>query len=165
MTIAIPIEQVQDAQSMSADAEIDLYELTPAGGGTLFCFKNDNEVEWQGNTYYGLPLQFSGESFNSEGSNSQPQLTIGQPDIDLSAFKGLVYDDALDGAEIKKHTVLLAHVIGNQNIKRTRIYRVKRVVDYSASQIVLALAAFSPAGATKLPHRQYIPPAFPFVRI
>ena len=160
----IPTEQIADSQLLTADAEIDLYELTPAGTSAKLYFKNDNTVTWLGNTYTGLPLEFSGESFNAEGQAVQPQLIIGQPDIDLSFFKGLIWDGTIDNAKIDKLTVLLSHITGNQNIKRTRTYRIKRVDNYSSSQITLALAVFSVAGPTALPFRQFIPPAFPFVR-
>lgn len=160
----IPAEQITDSQLLTADAEIDLYQLTPVGGGAIY-FKNDNNVTWLGNTYTGFPLQFSGESWNAEGHMVQPQLTIGDTNIDLSVFKGLIWDGTIDNARIDKHTVLLSHITGNQNIKRTRTYRVKRVDGYSAAQITLALATFSVVGPTVLPFRQYIPPSFPFVRL
>jgi hypothetical protein len=160
----VPAEQIADSQLLTADAEIEMYRLTPSGSTAHIYFKNDNDVTWLGNTYTGVPLEFSGESFNAEGQVVQPQLTIGQPNIDLSAFKGLIWDGSLDNAEILKHTVLLGHILANQDIKRTRTYRVKRVDNYSAAQIVLALAVFSVAGPTMLPFRQYIPPSFPYVR-
>jgi hypothetical protein len=165
MTINIPNTQIVDAQKLTADAEIDLYELTPKGSSGRIYFKNDNTLTWRGNEYLGLPIQFTGENFNAEGQPVQPQLTIGQPDIDLSFFKGLIFEGSLDDAKIERHTLLLDHVLGNQDIKRTRVYRVKRVDNYGASQIVLALAVFSVAGPTHMPFRQFIPPAFPFVRL
>jgi phage-related protein len=160
----IPTSHIQDAHKLTADAEIDLYKLTAVGGG-IIRFKADNPLTWLGNEYTGLPLEFTGESFNSEGSMAQPQLMIGQPDVDLSIFKGLIYDGTIDGAKIEKYTVLLDNIIANVDTKVTRTYRVKRIDNYSASSIVLVLAAFSVAGPSTLPFRQFIPPAFPFVRI
>jgi hypothetical protein len=160
-----PVEQVQDAHKLTADAEIEFYELTPAGTNAKIRFKPDNTMTWLGNEYTGLPVQFSGESQNAEGTMSQPKLVIGQPDIDLSMFKGLIYDGTIDGARIDKYTVLLTHALANQNIKRTNIYRVKRVDGYSALAISLSLATFSVTGPNQMPFRLYIPPAFPFVRL
>jgi phage-related protein len=162
---AIPNEQITDSQLLDADAEIELYELTPAGSTSKFYFKNDNTVTWRNNEYIGLPLEFSGISKNAEGALVQPQLTVGQPDIDLSIFKGLIYEGNLDNARIDKHTILLTHIQNNSDIKRTETYRVRRIDSYSASQIVLALDVFTTTGPTQMPFRQYIPPAFPFVRL
>lgn len=164
MTI-YPSEHITDSQILSPDAEIDLYELTPIGEVGVFRFKNDNTQSWLGNEYLGLPLEFSGESSNSEGSMPQPQLIIGETDIDLSIFKALVFDGSIDGASITKHTVLLQNLLNNVNVKVTRSYRVKRVNDYSSMRISLSLASFSPSGPSTLPFRQFIPPAFPFVRL
>lgn len=162
---SIPIEHVVDSQNLVADAELDFYELTPAGQTGVIRFKNDNPMTWKGNEYFGIPLVFSGEAFTADGNMIQPQLTIGQTDIDLSVFKGLIYDGSLDGAKIERHRVLLTHALANQDIKMTRSYRVKRVDNYSAAQIVLALATFTVSGPSTMPFRQFIPPDFPFVRI
>jgi len=160
-----PQEHIAESQLLSPDAEIELYELTPSGSTAKIYFKNDNTVNWLGNEYTGLPLTFTGETFNAEGTAVQPQLMIGQPDVDLSMFKGLIWDGTLDNARIDRHKILLTHMINNQNIKQTLTYRVKRIDNYSASQITMALATFSVAGPTKMPFRLYIPPAFPFVRL
>lgn len=161
----IPAEHITDSQLLTADGEIELFELTPSGTSAKLYFKNDNTLTWQGNEYTGLPLELSGEANNAEGTSVQPQLSIGQPNIDLSFFKGLIYDGSLDNARIDIHTVLLAHILANSNIKRTRTYRVKRVDNYGATQIVLALSVFSVSGPSQIPFRQYTPPAFPFVRL
>lgn len=161
----IPVSHIEDAHKMSADAEIELYELTPAGTTAKVRFKNDNTVTYLGNEFAGLPLNFTGVNKNAEGTMVQPSLTIGQSNIDLSMFKGLVFDGTLDNARIEKHTVLLSDLLANNDIKVVEVYRVKRVDNYGASQISLSLATFSVAGPTSIPFRQYIPPAFPFVKI
>lgn len=163
--MTIPSSHIQDAQKLSPDAEIDLFVLTPAGTNSKIYFKNDNTMTWLGNTYTGMPLSFTGESKNAEGVPVQPQLVLGQPDIDLSAFKGLIWDGTIDNAKIERYTVLLTDLINNVDIKQYRQYRVKRVDSYGASEIILALATFSTPGPTRMPFRTYIPPAFPFVRI
>jgi phage-related protein len=161
----LPIEHIEDSQKLSADAEIELFELTPAGGGATMRFKNDNTVTWLGNEYVGLPLEFSGETHSAENGMSQPQLTIGQPDINLSMFKGLIHDGLIDGARVDKHTVLLHNLINNINIKVTRTYKVKRPDSYGVTSIILVLSTFSVAGPSTMPFRQFLPPAFPFVTL
>lgn len=159
----IPISHIEDAHKLDADAKIDLYQLSPSiGTGTIY-FKNDNDVMWRGLKYEGIPLKMDGETFTSQGTSPQPTFTIGQEDIDLSAFKPLIWSGGLDNARIVRHRVLLDNLLNNRDIKETSIFRVKRIDGYSATQIKLSLAVFSPAGPTTIPFRQYIPPDFPFV--
>jgi lambda family phage minor tail protein L len=73
--VAIPIEHIQDSQKLLADAEIDLFELTPTGGGGTVYFKADNDVTWQGHTYEGLPITFVGFKKSTDGSAVMPKLT------------------------------------------------------------------------------------------
>lgn len=161
--MAIPIEHIQDAQKLTADAEIDLFEMTPSGTTAVIYFKADNDVTWQGHTYEGLPISFAGYKKSSDGSAIMPKLTIGDGSVDLSPFKPLVYDGNLDGATIKHHKVLLDNITNNRNIKETAIYRVKRVPSYNRLVIELQLATASDALGFTLPFRQYFPPAFPAV--
>ena len=159
----IPISHIEDAHKLDADAKISLYELSPSvGSGTIY-FKNDDDILWRGTKYEGIPLTLDGEVFTSQGTSPQPTLVIGQQDVDLSAFKPLIWSGGLDNARIVRHRVLLDNLLNNRNIKETSTFRVKRIDGYSASQIKLSLAVFSPTGPTTLPFRQYIPPDFPFV--
>ena len=148
-----------------ADAEIELYELTPAFGTGTLHFKNDNDVVWLGTTYSGLPLVMSGEKQSVEGGGEDPRMTIGQPNLDLSQFKALIAAGSLDGAIVVRKTVLLDNIIGNHDIKVTRTYRVGVVQSYSRTQISLILRRFSGLKRVQIPFRQFVPPAFPYVVI
>lgn len=160
----LPPSHISDALTLEgADGLVDLYELTPSiGTGTLH-FKADNDVEWLGVVYTGVPMQMSGESNAAEGGNGDPQMTIGQPDIDLSMFKPLIRTGALDNAIITRKTVLLTDILANNDIKVTRTYRVGVVQRYSRSNINLLLRRFSAAKRVQLPVRQFLPPAFPYL--
>lgn len=161
----IPNSHVADALTLTgADGRIDFFELTPTGGtGTLY-FKNDNDVTWMGNTYTGLPIGFTGEK-DSVTASASPRMTIGQPNLDLSMFKGLIRAGSLDDALIVRKTALLYDVIANNDIKISHTYRVGVVEAYGRSSISLQLRRFSGARRTTLPFRQYLPPAFPYVKI
>lgn len=160
---AIPSSHIVDAQKLDADAKITLYKLEPSiGTGSIF-FKNDADITWLGDTYVGIGLQMEGETYTSQGSAPQPSLTIGQNDIDLSPFKPLIWSGGLDNARVTRYEVLLTDLLANNNIKKTTVFRVKRVEGYSSTRIQLVLSVFSPSGPTTLPFRSYIPPAFPFV--
>lgn len=160
-----PLSHVEDAHKLVADGEVDLFQLTPAGGTATFYFKADNNVTWLNNLYNGIPLGFTEAKMSSEGAQGPSRLVIGQENIDLTLFKPLTYDGTLDGATVVRHHLLLTDLLANNNIKTTFFYRVRRVESYSRTKISLALATASDAMGFTIPHRQYLPPAFPSVAI
>lgn len=161
---AIPQSHIEDAHKLIADAKISLYKLYPVSGGTIY-FKGDNSVTWLGDLYEGIPCELGGEKLSSDTSTPTPRLAIGQQDLDLLPFKGLINDGLLDGAKLVRHKVLLDNIINNINVKETTTFRVKRIESYSRTSISLVLATYSGATSQTLPHRQYLPPDFPYVQI
>ena len=161
---ALPPEHIVDAHKLTADGAVDLFELTPVTGG-IVRFKADNDVTWRGNLYTGLPLALTGVKLSADSAGATPKLIIGQPNLNLSMFKPLVYDGGLDGAFIRRHRILLDHLISNQDIKQSFSYVVRRVEGYSRSQITLQLTSASDTMSFTLPFVQYLPPAFPAVAI
>ena len=162
--MSIPAEHIEDAHKLVADAQVDLFQLTPIDGGTIY-FKADNEVTWQGDTYEGLPLVFAGLKKTTTGSSVSPKLTIGDGTLDLSPFKPLVHDGWLENALVTHYELLLANLQSDLPIYNRTIYRVKRVPSYSSLTIELQLATASDALDFTIPQRQYAPPAFPSVTI
>lgn len=161
---SIPAEHIADAQKLEADAEIDLFELSPNDGSGTIYFKGDNDVTWRGQLYEGLPIVMAGFKKSSDGSSMLPKLTVGDGTIDLSPFKPLVYDGYLDGARVKHIHLLLDNLVNNRDVKEVRYYRVKRVPSYNRFQIELQLATSSDALGFTLPFRGYYPPAYPAVQ-
>lgn len=162
----IPAEHIADAHSLSADGEIELFELTPNDGSGVIRFKTDNTVTWLTHEYTGgLPLQMTGEKKTSDSGLSMPKLVIGQPDFSIAIFKPLIYDGFLDNAVILKYTVLRDNLINNRSIFEVRTYRVKRVEEYSRSKVSLQLATLSDSLGFSMPYRTYTPPAFPSVQM
>lgn len=161
----IPIEHIKDSHSLVSDGTVDLFELTPSGGSGVIRFKNDNPVTWRGMDYAGIPCALSGEKKSSDVGLTMPKLTIGQPNIDLSLFKGLVYDGTLDNAIVVKLHLLVDNLKNNRLIRESTTYRVKRVENYSRSQIILQLATLSDSLGFSMPYRTYTQPAFPSVQM
>jgi len=161
----IPLDHIKDSHKLIADGRVELFELTPAGGTGVVRFKNDNDVTWRGNQYTGLPVALSGEKKSADTGLSMPKLQLGQPNVDLSMFKQLVYDGYLDNAIVLKITVLLDNLINDRLIREVNSYRVKRVEQYSRSQISMQLATLSDSLGFSLPYRTYLPPAFPSVQM
>lgn len=161
----IPQSQIEDAHKLTADAEIDLFELTPSTGTATLYFKADNEVTWQGNVYDGLPLQFTGDSKSTQGASSQPRLVIGQENVDLSIFKPFIFDGSLDGATITRIHILLDDLVNNRLVRSLHYYRVRRVEAYSRTSVSLQLASLSESLGFSMPFRQYLPPAYKAVTL
>lgn len=161
---AIPATHIADAQLLDADGVIELFKIQPTSGGVVY-LKPGADATWQGNTYTGFPCTLSGLKRTTESSSMQPRFSMGQPNIDLSAFKPLVHDGYLDGATFTYYRVLLTHILSNTNIADIKIFRIKRVVTYSRTQIVLDLSSAADAMQFTLPNLQYYPPAFPAVML
>jgi phage-related protein len=161
----IPDDHIRDSHELVSDGRVDLFDLTPSGGTGVVRFKDGNDQLWLGNLYTGVPLQLSGEKRSSDSGLAMPKLQIGQNNVDLSMFKALVYDGYLDNAVIIRSTLLLDNLLNNRNIREVSTYRVKRVEQYSRTQISLQLATLSDSLGFQLPYRTYLPPAFPSVQL
>lgn len=162
MPSAFPVSHIADALTLEgADAKVDLFELSPTNGGTIY-FTPDNEQVWRGRTYEAIPSSLTGEEFDLQ-KMPEPQLRIGQENLDLLPFKGLVFDGHLEGATLVRKRVLLDNLLNNRDIKQTTYFRVKRVGEYSRLAISLVLSNYSSASNQTLPFRAYLPPDFPYV--
>ena len=160
----LPAEHVTDGLKLNADGYVELFELNPISGGT-FRFKNDNPVTYRGNEYAGLPVSFTDMTMSAQGAPTQPRMTIGEVNRDLSIFKPLVADGLLEGATVTYTRILLAQLQANSPVRETRVFVIKKVQGYSRSQISIQLATASDGLRFTIPHRQILPPAFPAVLI
>lgn len=161
---AFPPEQIADAHKLQADAEIFLYELTPNVGGTIY-FKSDNPIDWRGNTYEGIPLQFTGSSRTTEVGTGRPTLAIGDTNLDLGPFKPLLFDGYADGALIIRRRVLLDALLANLNQSYDEYYKVRQTSDYGRSSITFELARSADSLDFSFPFHQYYAPDFPSVMV
>lgn len=160
----IPYSQIVDAHKLDTDGMVSLFRLSPPVGGTVD-FKNGVEYTYQGLTYESLPCRLSGEKWSADAGTPTPRIMIGQPDLDLLPFKGLVHDGLLEGSTLIRYQVLLEDMLRDLNNKRTTYFKVKRVENYGRQQITLLLSTFSGASRQTYPFRQYTPPSFPWVKI
>lgn len=161
-----PSSHIDNALTLrGAEPEIDLFELTPSDGTGVLAFKPDDTVTWLGRQYAGIPMSFSGDQDSASGSTVSPRMVLGQPNSDLSMFKNLIREGTLDNATIIRKTVLLADIIADRDIKVIRGYRVGVVEGYGRSSITMLLRKFSGARRTTMPFLQFLPPAFPHVKL
>lgn len=159
---ALPQSHIEDAHKLIADGKVSLWQILPVSGGTIY-LKGDIDYEYLGVKYEGIPIQISGEKMSADTSTPTPRLVIGQENLDLLPFKGLIHDGYLEGARIVRHKVLLTDMINQVNSKQTDYFRVKRVENYTRTKITLLLSTASGASNQSYPYRQYTPPAFPWV--
>ena len=163
MTV-IPASHIIDAHRLDADGKVNLYKIEPLSGGTIY-LKSGVEYTYLGNFYESLPVQLSGEKWSSDSSTPMPRMVIGQEDVDLLPFKGLIHDGYLDGGRIVRYEVLLEDMLKQIDAKKTTVFRIKRVEGYSRTKITLQLSTATGAISQSYPFRQYTPPAFPWVEI
>lgn len=165
MVNTIPASHIDDAHKLTADGVVELFQLTPASGSGTLRFKADNDVTWRGNSYVGLPMQFTTNGVSVERGADMPKLVVGQPNSDLSLFKPLINDGTLDGCVLIRYRVLLQHILSNASIFEFYTYRGKRVESYDRTMVTIQLASLSDSLGFSLPVRQYLPPDFPTVQI
>lgn len=154
----------ENAQLLSPDAEVVLYELTTNSGSTIF-FKTGPEVTYLGDTYLSVPVSLSKESRSVEADRQRQTMTIGSDDYDLGILKSTLFSGQVDGSTVLKHVVELEDLKADNNLKNTSEYTVKQVEGYSRSRISLVLGRFSPSPQTTIPYKKYQRPAFPYVRL
>lgn len=157
-------QNAENAQLLSPDAEIVLYELTTSSGSVIF-FKSGPAVTYLGDEYLSVPVSLSSESRSVEADRQRQTMTIGSDDYDLGILKTVLFSGEVDGATVLKHIVELEDLKANNNLKATSTYTVKQVEGYSRSRISLVLGRFSPSTQTTIPYRKYQRPAFPYVRL
>lgn len=154
----------ENAQLLSPDAEIILFELTTMNGATIF-FKNGPSMSYLGDEYMGVPLSLGAEKRQVESESERPTLTIGDNNVDLGILKSTLFSGEVDGASLYKYTVELEDVLNNVDNKISTHYSVIQVDSYGRTKISLILGRFSPSRQTTIPYRKYQRPAFPYVRM
>ena len=154
----------ENAQLLSPDAEIVLYELTTNKGSTIY-FKSGPEVTYLGNKYESVPVTLSAQARTVESDRPRSTMSIGSDNHDLAILKTVLFSGEVDGATVLKHIVELEDLKADVDNRTTEIYTVRQIEGYSRSKISLVLGRFSPSPKTSIPYRKYLRPAFPYVRL
>jgi hypothetical protein len=111
---SIPAEHIQDAHKLEADAEIDLFELTPNRRQRHDLFQGRQRRDLAAATPTRVCRSCChGFKKSTDGSALVPKLTVGDGSIDLSPFKPLVYDGYLDGARDQAHPSCCSTISSN----------------------------------------------------
>lgn len=162
MTVT-PVEHLQEAQKLTADALVDLFSFTLKNDPVEYLFTEDRDITWQGKTYEGLPCKLTGDSQSADGEESRPLFRIMNP---LGIFNVPAMEGKLDNAIVIRKQVLLRHIENNVNIFQQRMWYIGRIRELAAGQsITFELRNMTEGANFQLPYRQYLPPEFPMVSL
>lgn len=165
MTTAAPSSHVQSAHDITADAIVDLFELTLVGTPTptVVRFRDGPKTVWQSKTYESMACKLMGHQLNADGGKSRPSLTVMNP---AGLFNSFVFAGYLDGAQVVRRRVLRQHLETNVNLSDPNYWFVARVKDLISGQgITMELRSLSDGPDLQVPARTFMPPAFPFVTL
>jgi phage-related protein len=163
MTSNAPVSHKQEAQKLTADAEIDLFTVTLKNLDVVFRFKNDNDVTWLGKKFEGMASRMTGDTQSADGEESRPTLQIMNP---LGIFNAAAVKGQLDQAVVRRQRVLQKHVTNNTNIFTQRMWRISRVRELISGQsITFELRNMTEGANFQIPVRMFTPPEFPMVSL
>lgn len=158
-----PLSHLQDSLKLTGDGRVHLFELRLPQYSTVFRFKNNNTVTWQGHTYEGLPCQLQGDGQHADEQEARPTLRVMNP---LGLFNDAVLSGKLYRAILTRRAVLLQHLNSNVNIFQQRMWYVERPKEMVSGQFVsLDLRSMTEGPNFSVPARQFLPPEFPLVTV
>ena len=158
----VPLEHMEDAQKLEADAYIDLFQIVLSDKQTKLYLKMSHDVTWQGNHYEGTGIKIDGVATYASEEVSRPKLTLFNPE---GVYSSLVDDGLLDGAKVVRYRVLKADIDNDRPIYRVQQWKVSRIADLRVGSIVVELRDLMDGQTFMVPYRMFIPPDFPTVSI
>lgn len=163
MTTGVPLSHIEESQKLTADAQIDLYEITLKGVSVVFRFKNNDTVVWRGNEFEGMACRLQGDTRLADGEESRASLTVMNP---FGIFNMPALAGDLDLATVVRKRVLRQHLLSNTNIFEQRMWYVGRISELISGQsITMELRNMTEGPSFQIPVRMYIPPQFPLVSL
>ncbi|MDH7796436.1 MULTISPECIES: hypothetical protein [unclassified Beijerinckia] len=163
--MTIPASHVEESVKLTADAPVDLFEISLVGTPTpvALYLTNGPTVTWQGKDYEGNALKLSSIAQNASGEKPRPSLTLANP---YGIYNPYVFAGHFDGASVTRHKVLRQHILANSNLTDTSFWYIGRIPQLIANQaLVCELRLYTDGPEFKIPARMFIPPEFPFVKI
>ena len=174
---SIPDSHLEDAQKLIADGIVQLYEIKLANN-TYLHLKSDNSVQWNGETWSGLPILFEGYSTAQSDSYSRPTLSIANPDTinendgsTRSTLSSLVLPTKdypyglLNRAVVNRYLVLYDDIVNDRPIYQKKTWIIWFIKTINKDLIQVELRNPMDGVNFDVPARMYIPPEFPFVTL
>lgn len=166
MTTGSPTSHVQSAYQLTADAIVDLFEITLVGTPTptVVRFRDGPKITWQSKDYESMACRLTGYTINADGGKSRPTLSVMNP---LGIFNSYVFNGYLDGAQIIRRRLLRTHLEGNVNIYDPAYWYCARVKELISNQgITMELRSLTDGPDLMIPARKFMPDeGFPFVTL
>lgn len=168
--MSLPIEHITDAQSLEADAYVDLYEIRFYPSGAMFVTA-DRECTWQGNKYNIWGLRLTGVAKSSDDETSRPKLALANftYNDDGEAIKGVFSaihaQNALEGSTVILRKVLKTNVLNDVDIKEEMRWRVARIAAETPTIMTLELRNTLDGPRYTIPARKFNPPEFAQVKL
>lgn len=163
MTTGAPSQHVAEAQKLTADALIDLYEVTLSDGTTILRFRDGPRVVWQTKTYEMMACKLTGLQQSADGSKARPILTVMNPEGIWNSF---VHAGLCEGAAVTRRQVLRQYLENDIGISDPAFWYIARVKELIKNQgVTFELRSLTDGPDVKIPARVYSPPDFPFVTI
>lgn len=162
MATNAPVEHLEEALKLEADASIDLWEVRLRGVPLQYCFWNGPTRTWQGKTYEGLPCQLQGEVRSTDGQNARPTLMVHNPAKIFGVFAAEGYFDL---AEFVRKRVLQQHFLADVALHEQRVWICARPSGVTNGMLQLELRSPTDMPMWKTPRRTFSPPAYPFVTL
>lgn len=163
MSLNKPISHMADAQKLTADSHVNLYEIQLRTEPVTLRFTDGPTVTWQGHEWEIFGIAISGEKRSADDQETRPTLQVINPD---GLFNTLIRQRLLDRATVIRKRVLGQHITANVPIYQQNMWYVSRVADVTAGQsITVELRVMSEGPNVRIPARQFIPPDFPMVRL
>lgn len=163
MTTSAPAEHVAEAQKLTADALVHLYEVTLNDGLTTLRFRDGPQTVWQTKTYESMACRLTGLEQSADGSKARPLLTVMNPE---GVWNSFIHAGLCDGAAVTRREVLRQYLEQDINISDPAYWYISRVKELVKNQgVTFELRALTDGPDIKIPARVYIPPDFPFVTL
>src|SRR5690606_6307400 len=104
---------LREAQKLTADALVDLYQINLKFKPVTYLFKDGDTVTWQTKEYEGTAVRLTGDQRAADGEEARPSLQIMNP---LGVFNKIALDGDLDMAVVTRKRVLRDHIDRDVNI-------------------------------------------------
>lgn len=158
----IPADHMEDALKLEADGYVDLFQIILPDGMSKIFLKQNQTIDWQGDTYEGTGIKIEGVGNYADDTVSRPKVTIFNPN---GVYSYLVDQGLLDSASIARYRVLKEHIIADLPIYRRQQWKVTRISSVKSTFISLELRDMLDGQNFLTPGRMFIPPDFPTVSL
>lgn len=154
-----PIQHIQDAQKLTSDREVSLWEITLRDNSKVF-LRNGPAITWRGNTYENLPIMLTGEETTSDDKTSRPSLKVFNP---KKIFGPMAHEGKFELATVIRRVVLQENLVANRNVFVPTVWIIGQIQTCTSRILQVQLRSPTDGPNMNVPYRFYGPPDFPTV--